>query len=354
MILPATTLASLLLLLLTLLCWGSWATSQRLVFKWRFELFYYDFALGMAACVIIAAFTLGSFNSQELTTVDNFTLAPYRKIAYGLAAGVAVNLANMLLVAAISVSGMTVAFPLSFGSALIVMSVLNFVSDPRSSNALLLFGGLVIVLVALVVNAYAYLSHLDGLASLSKAGPLLDPRTKLPVRSRIGPKGILLSVLSGVAYGFFFPLLDSSRLGDNGVGPYGLAVLVGVGVLFSTLLYVPFFINFPVQGDPVQVRDYFKGAKKQHFWGIFGGFVWSVGLLAALVEGAAPPSARMAPALAFGLVQGAPILAALWGLLPWQEFRGAAQGVRMLLVGMIVLYLAGLGMVSIAPIYAAK
>ena len=354
MILPATTLASLLLLILTLFCWGSWANSQRLVFKWRFELFYYDFTLGLAACLLIAAFTLGSMNSQELTVSDNMMIAGYRKMAYGVAAGVLVNLAYMLLVAATSLSGMAVAFPLSFGIGLVVISVTNFISNPQSANMLLLFGGLVLVLIAVLVDIIAYRSHLDALAAASKSGPMLDPRTKLPVRTPIAARGIVLSILSGIAMGFFFPLVDSSRGGDNGVGPYGLAALIGGGMFFSTLIYVPFFINFPVQGDPVQVRDYFKGAKKQHFWGIFGGFVWAVGLLTALVEAAAPPAVRTGQALAFGLVQGAPILAALWGILVWRELKGSAQGVKMLLLGTFVLYLAGLTMISLASVYASK
>jgi glucose uptake protein len=354
MILPSTTLASLLLLILTLFCWGSWANSQRLVFKWRFELFYYDFALGMAACLLIAALTLGSMNTQELTVSDNMMIAGYRKMAYGIGAGIIVNLGYMLLVAATSLSGMAVSFPLAFGIGLIVTSVTNFIGSPQSSNALLLFGGLVLVLISVLVDTIAYRSHVDALAASAVGGPVLDPRTKLPVRAPTTARGILISILSGIALGFFLPVVDMSRTGDSGVGPYGLAALIGAGMFGSTLVYVPFFINFPVQGDPVQVRDYFKGAKKQHFWGIFGGFVWAVGLVAALVEGAVPPALQPSPALAAGLIQGAPIVAALWGLLVWREFKGSTQGVKMLMLGMIVLYLAGLALVSLAPVYSAK
>jgi len=354
MILPSTTLASLLLLILTLVCWGSWANSQRLVFKWRFELFYYDFALGMAACILIAAFTLGSMNPQDLTVSDNFMIAGYRKMAYGVGAGLIVNLAYMLLVAAISLSGMAVAFPLAFGTGLIVTSVTNFISSPQSSNAFLLFSGAALILAAMVVDSIAYRSHVDALAAAAKGGPMLDPRTRLPVRTPVAAQGILMSIFAGIPLGFFLPVVDSSRLGDNGVGPYGLAALIGGGMFFSTLIYVPFFINFPVQGEPVQVRDYFKGAKKQHFWGIFGGFVWAVGLIAALVEGAVPPAVQTAPALAAGLIQGAPIVAALWGLLAWREFKGSTQGVKLLMLCMTVVFLAGLTLLSLASVYAAK
>jgi len=354
MILPSTTLAGLLLLILTLFCWGSWANSQRLVFKWRFELFYYDFAIGLAACVLLAALTLGSLNAQELTVSDNMMIAGYRKMAYGVGAGVIVNLAYMLLVAAISLSGMAVAFPISFGVALVVTSLTNFIGSPQPSNALLLFGGLTLVVIAVVLDCIAYRSQVDALAAAAKTGPVLDPRTRLPVRTPVAARGILLSVLAGIPLGFFLPVVDGSRTGENGVGPYGLAALIGAGMFFSTLIYVPFFINFPVQGDPVQVRDYFKGAKKQHFWGIFAGFVWAVGLISALVEGTVPPALQASPALVAGLLQGGPIVATLWGLIAWREFNGATQGVRLLMLAMIVTYLAGLALVSLASVYSSR
>jgi len=354
MILPATSLASLLLLILTLFCWGSWANTQKLVFKWRFELFYYDFALGVALCAAIAVFALGSANPQELTVSDNMLIAGYRKIAFALATGLVANLANIMLVAAISLCGMTVVFPLAFGIGLLVMSLTNFIGNPASNNAALLFGGLVLLVASAVVDIFAYHSYLDAVAAKSKSGPMLDPSTKLPARPPKVALGITLSVLSGVAWGFVFPLIDASRFGENGVGPYGVAGLIATGMVFSTLLYVPFFVNFPVQGEPVQIRNYFRGTKKQHFWGIFGGVIWTVGMIAALVEAAAPSPVRTSPALASGLIYGAPVLGALWGLLAWREFKGSPQSVKLLQFIMIVLFVAGLALISLAPTYASK
>lgn len=354
MILPATTLASLLLLFLTLFCWGCWANTQKLVFKWRFELFYYDFAVGVALAILIAVYFLGSANPQELTVSDNMMIAGYRKMAYAVATGLVINLANIMLVAAISLSGMAVAFPLVFGVGLIVMSVANFLGDPASNNTALLFGGVVLMLTAVLADIFGYRSYLDFVASQSKSGPALNPGTRLPVRPPSAALGIILSVVGGIAWGFVFPLIDMSRFGDNGVGPYGQAGLIGTGIFFSTLLYVPFFVNFPVQGEAVQVRSYFKGAKRQHFWGIFGGIIWGVGLVAVLVEAAAPTPVKTGPALASALVYGAPILATLWGLLAWREFKGAPQSVRMLMLGTVVLFLAGMLLISLAPVYALK
>lgn len=353
MILPSTTLASVFLLLLALLCWGSWANFQRLAVKRRFELFYYDFAVGIAVGVAIAALILGSANSQELSMSDNMMLAAYRKIGYALLAGAVVNLANMLLAGAVSVSGMAVAFPLSFGIGLLVTSVVNFIENPREANALLLFAGLFLVLAALIVDTFAYRSHLDDLVTRIKGVPQLDPRTRLPVKTPLATRGIVISAVSGIVYGFFFPVVDASRSGDNGVGPYGAAALIGAGALVSTLFYGPFFINFPVHGAPIHVLDYFKGTRKQHFWGIFGGLLWATGLVAALVENAAPGAPTLS-AFATVFLFGAPIAGVLWGSLAWSEFKGATMGVKMMLLGTLVVYAAGLAMVSLAPNYAAK
>ncbi len=353
MILPASTLASLLLLILTLFCWGSWMNTQRLVYKWRFELFYYDFALGVGICALFAVYFLGYANPQELTVSDNLMIAGYRKMAYAAAAGLVINLATILLVAAISVSGITVAFPLSFGVGLIVMSLTNFIGGPPANSALL-FGGMVLILGAVLADIFAYRSHLTALASKSKSAAIVDPGTRLPVRNPSANVGIILSVVSGIAWGFFFPLVDTARSGDAGVGPYGVAGLIAGAMFASTLLYVPFFLNFPVQGQAVQMRSYFQGTKKQHFWGIFGGILWTAGLIAVLLESGAPAPARTAPALGSILMFGAPVLAILWGLFAWREFKGSPQSVKLLHFGMVFLFAAGLTLISLAPVYIAK
>lgn len=353
MILPASTLAGLLLLILTLFCWGTWINTQRLVYKWRFELFYYDFALGVGLCALIAVYFLGYANPQELTVSDNLMIAGYRKMANAAAAGLVINLATIMLVAAISVSGITVVFPIAFGVGLIVMSLTNFIGGPPT-NAALLFGGLVLILLAVLADIFAYRSHQTALASKSKSPAMLDPGTRLPVRNPKSGVGIILSLIGGIAWGFFFPLVDSSRSGDSGVGPYGVAGLIAGAMLASTLLYVPFFLNFPVQGQPVQIRSYFQGTKKQHFWGIFGGILWTVGLLAVLLEGAVPAPARTAPALASLLTFGAPVLGMFWGMFAWREFKGSPQSVKLLHFGMIFLFVSGLTLISLAPVYVAK
>jgi len=352
MLLPSTYSAALLLLVLSMFAWGSWANTQKVAGKWRFELFYYDYSFGVMLCAIVAAFTFGSLIPRELTFQDNLLIAAKRQMAYAFAGGAVFNLANMLLVAAIAVSGMAVAFPIAIGLALVIGVVLNFSLNPQGNPALL-FIGVFLVLAAIVVDAFAYSSYLDAQALLSKAKAPVDARGKPRVRSRGGAaRGLILCIVSGILMGLFYPLVEVGRQGDTGVAPYGLALLFGLGVLLSTLLYVPFFANFPVQGEPIQILEYFKGTRKQHLLGILGGTIWMVGAIANFAAASTPAMVQIGPAISYALGQGATLISALWGLLVWHEFKGADERVKLLLGVMIGLFVLGLGLISIAPLYA--
>ncbi|MGD1094519.1 MAG: hypothetical protein ABSB35_21320 [Bryobacteraceae bacterium] len=354
MLLPTTYLAALLVLVLSMFCWGSWANTQKLTGKWRFELFYYDYSFGVMLCAIVAAFTFGSILPKELTFQDNLLIAAKRQMAYGLAGGAVFNLANILLVAAISVSGMAVAFPIAIGLALVIGVVLNFSLNPQG-NPFLLFGGAFLVVVAIVVNAFAYSSYVEAQQKAAKAAFQPDPRSRSRPSRQQGSaalRGILLSVVSGILMGLFYPLVEIGRQGETGVAPYGMALLFGFGVLLSTLLYVPFFATFPVQGEPVELKQYFTGTRKQHLLGLAGGAIWMVGAISNFAAAGTPVAVQVGPAISYALGQGATLVSTLWGLLIWHEFKGANARVRMLLGIMIALFVVGLGMVSIAPLYA--
>jgi glucose uptake protein len=354
MILPTTYLAALLLLIGSMFCLGTWTNTQKLAFKWRFELFYYDFALGALVCAAIATFTLGSMNSQDLTFSDNLLIAGYRKMAYAVGAGLIFNLGNFLFVAAIAVAGMAVAFPMTFGVAIVTAAVCGFIQNPQGNNAALLFGGVLLVLIGVGLDTLAHSGRVEAIVMASKGALQVDPRTKMALKPPAVARGVLLGVLGGILIGVAYPIVDSARTGDNGVGPYGLALMFAGAMFVSTLLYAPFFINFPVQGDPVQVRDYFKGTKKQHFWGIFGGFIWAAGLVGSMVAASAPPALQVGPALSYSLGQGGALIGSLWGLLAWREFKDAPASARTLLWGTIVLFIAGIALLGLAPVYATK
>jgi glucose uptake protein len=347
MTLPTTNLATLLLLTLTLLCWGSWANMQKYLGKrkWRFELFYFDFALGVVATMAIAAFTLGSMNQQELTFQDNLLITGYRKMAYALGAGALFNVGNMLLVAAIALAGMASTYLIAFGTAAVLGVVFAYSANPHT-NPILAFGGAFLFVFAVAVAAFAYTAASDALTEAENKPLRPDPRGRSAPPRRVAPsRAIILSVFAGVFIGISRPMIDWAREGENGIAPYGIAILFAAGLFVSALVALPFFVNFPVQGAPVQADTYFRGTKLQHIFGIFAGIVWAVGALAAWVSLAAPVSVQTSPALTYAFLEGAAALAAIWGLIVWKDLDGASRS-RTYCVGSVVLLLAGIGMVS--------
>jgi glucose uptake protein len=355
MTLPTTYVAGALLLILSMLCWGSWANTLKLAGRWRFELYCYDLSVGVVVCAAILAFTFGSLNPSELTFQENFLIVSYRKMAYCAGAGMVFNLANMLLLGAMSIAGMAVSFPISLGVAVIVAAIWNFALNPQG-NVILVLGGAVLVAAAIVVNIFAYITHVDLQAEELKTAALqIDPRAKKS-KPKIKPPGparaVTLSVISGILMGIFSPLMEMGREGDNGVSPYGMALLFAAGVLMSTFLYTPFFLNFPVAGAPLQFTDYFKGAARQHLLGLLGGGLLALGAVAGFVGATTSASVKIGTALGYTAMHAGAVVAALWGLFAWREFQNAKERIGLLLAVMLVLYLAGLGMLSIASLYS--
>ncbi len=346
MVLPDSYTSALLLTLLSMLCWGSWANTYKLAGKWRFELYYYDYALGVLAAAVAAAFTFGSLGFDGFLFLDDLMRAGLRNMAFGLAGGVVFNLANMLLVAAISVAGLAVAFPVGIGLALIIGVVWNYAINPQG-NPTLLFAGVAIVVAAIVVDAAAYRTHALALAKQRiKAGL---SRSTIPKASW---KGILLSLAAGLLMGSFYPLVELGKRGESGMGPYAIAFIFALGVFFSTFVFNLFFMNLPVEGEPVEILDYFRGTRRQHLLGLAGGMIWATGTISNFVAASAPREVQVGPAISYALGQGATLVSALWGLLAWKEFRGASGLVKMLLAVMLALFAIGLGLVSVAPLYA--
>jgi glucose uptake protein len=335
-----------MLLIFSMLCLGSWANAQKLSGKWRFELFYYDYSFGAIVCAVLAAFTLGSLDSQELTFQDNLLIASRHSIAYAMGAGAVFNLGNMLLLGAMQVSGMVVAFLIAFGLALAGSAFEGYLQTPQI-NLTLLFSGVVLALAVIVVAGMAHSLLLEARFNATKP-PRPDPRFPRGPRPPSAALGIALSVLSGIIISLSFPLIDVARTGEAGVGPYGAALLFGGGMFLSTLLYSPFFMNFPVSGAPVEIRSYFMGGKKPHLLGVLGGVVWMAGPIAAFAAGSGPAGTQPDRSLSSALPQAAALAAALWGLLAWREFQGAAGRVKALLTAALILFAAGGTLVAMA------
>jgi glucose uptake protein len=365
-----------------MICWGSWANTQKLSGKWRFELFYFDYSFGVLLCAIIAALTFGSLNSQELSFYDFFALTAKRKMAWAFASGMVFNLANVLLVAAISIAGLSVAFPIGIGLALVIGVVWNYFLNPQG-NPGLLFGGAALVVAAIIVDAIAYRVHSRQQKKIRQAAaapvepvPVPTPppppkashehssshrrhhssRSSQPLRPQGPPspaKGIILSIICGILMGSFYPLMAMARDGEDGVRPYGDALIFSAAVFLTTFVFNFFFMLMPIHGEPVSLVDYFRGTKRQHLLGVAGGLIWCTGAVANFVASSAPASVQVGPAISYAMGQGATMVSALWGLLVWREFAGATVRVKTLLALMLGLFIIGLGLVSIAPLYVS-
>jgi glucose uptake protein len=336
MILPETYLATLLLSIFSMLCWGTWANTYKLTRKWRFELFYFDYAVGVAVVGIVAALTFGSYG-EGMTFLDNLDISGKRHMAMALVAGAVFNLANILLVAAISLAGMAVAFPVGIGLALVIGVVVNFILRP-AGNPLFVFGGAFLVVLAIIVDAMAYANH---------------ARNK-GIQQKVGIKGLALSIGSGILMGTFYPIVQMSMSSELGLGPYTAGLIFSIGVLLSTFVFNLYFMNLPVHGVPVPFSAYFQGSIRNHMLGLLGGMIWCAGAIANFVAGSSSGPAQIGPAVSYGLGQGATMISALWGVFVWKEFAGATPKVRNMLILMFVLFAAGLALVSLAPLYVEK
>lgn len=355
---PTTYETTLALTILTMLCWGSWANTTKMAKGYRFELFYFDYSIAVFLAATIAAFTLGMMDSgtadtqvMSLTFTDNLTTTFKLNLAYAFVGGAVFNLANMLLVAAIGVAGMAVAFPIGIGLALIGGAVMSYFVHPAGS-APLLFCGVALVFVAMVVSAIAHAAHHRVDPAQAKSSPSRPLQKGETAPRRVSPLlGIGLSLASGVLMAAWYPLVELGKRGDLPLGPYTAAFCFAVGVLLTTPVYSLFFMRVPVEGREVKFREYFEARPVHHLIGLLGGLIWTVGTIANFAASSAPPSVNVGPAIAYALGQGAALISTLWGLLVWREFKGAKAGVVALLVLMIACYVGGLGLVAIAPLH---
>lgn len=322
---------AILLCVVTMLCWGSWANTTKLTTKtWRFELFYWDYGFGILLTTLLLAFTLGSTGHEGRAFIDDIKQADTSSILSSFAGGVIFNLANILLVAAIAIAGMSVAFPVGIGIALVLGVVVNYISNPQG-NPVLIFGGVALIALAIILNARAY----QKLQTNAEGG--------------VSKKGLILSVVSGCLMGLFYKYVAGSMVGNFNVPeagkltPYTALVIFAIGIVISSFLFNTIQMKRPFIGAPVSFSDYLKGITKDHLIGILGGVIWCVGMSLSIIA-----SGKAGPAISYGLGQGATVVAALWGIYVWKEFDKAPVGTRSLLNIMLLLYIVGLGMIIIS------
>jgi glucose uptake protein len=320
MIIPATNFWTLVVLVVAMVCWAGWANAQKAAGKHRYELFYFDFSFGALIGAVIIAYTFGTLG-DDLTFEDNIAIAGRRPIAIALLAGAVFNLANILMLAGVTVAGLSIAYPICFG---IAMAISPFLNGGSPEQAPLIAG---LALAAVVAGSLAH--HWQ--ASAVKTGK----------KTPSGVKGICLAGMGGVIMGFYPVLVGWSRATDVGLGPYTAVVFMTIGIVVSSLLYNLFLMNLPVQGEPLALKKYFAVTKGQHAWGLVGGMIWAAGAVAGLVAEAAPQTA-VSPAMTFTLQHGSIPLAAIFGFVFWREFRDAPPKASALFLVMFVLFGAAL------------
>ena len=321
---------AVLFCIITMLCWGSWANTQKLAASnWRFELFYWDYVIGILVLSLLFAFTLGSTGTEGRAFLADFQQADWGNIHSALLGGVLFNAANILLVAAIGIAGMSVAFPVGIGLALVIGVIVNYLDAPLG-NVGMLFGGVALVAVAILLNASAYRK-----LSSSTGG--------------VSTKGLVLSVIAGALMGLFYKYVANSMFPDfsnpiaGKMSPYTAVVVFAVGILLSNVVFNTFLMLRPFVGTPVSYADYFRGTLKNHLTGVLGGIIWCIGMSFSIIA-----SDLAGPAISYGLGQGATIVAALWGIYIWKEFKDAPKGTSNLLNLMLICYALGLGLIIAA------
>jgi glucose uptake protein len=340
MILPQTYAVTIFLMVFSMLCLGSWAVTYK-ASGWRFELYYFDFSFGLLVAAAILAFTVGSMGFDGFTFLDDMLHAGKRQWFYAFTAGMVFNLANMLLMAAIAVAGMTVAFPISAGLALIAGVVIGRFQK-AAGNPLMAFAGCVLIFAAILAAGAAY-RFINEIRHEAKARAGKAKSTKRPV----AVKGVLIAVLSGALMAGCYPLLAKAKEGEAGLGPYSVAMIFAGGVFLSTFVFNLFFMNLPIEGEPVDFMEYFQSSPRAHGLALLGGVIWCLGTVAMFVAASAE-NVRIVPSLTYGLSQAPALIAVLWGTLVWREFKDGDARTKSIVGLMFILFTVGVTLVSLA------
>lgn len=317
---------AILFCFVTMLCWGSWGNTQKLAAKtWRYEFFYWDYVLGLLFFSILSAFTLGSIGEQGRGFIADLMQADTDNLFSAFLGGVIFNASNILLSAAIALCGMSVAFPVGVGLALVLGVLINYFGAAKG-EPLYIFIGVLLITIAIILNGLAYKKAQTGQKNLTS-------------------KGIIISIAAGVIMSFFYRFVAASMdLGNfaspeaGKLTPYTAVFVFAVGVFISNFLFNTIAMKHPVEGKAVSIKDYFKGGLSTHMVGILGGIIWCVGQSFSLIA-----SEKAGAAISYGLGQGATLVSAMWGILVWREFKGAPRISSQLNIAMFVLFIIGLG-----------
>ena len=318
---PETFSAALLMMLGSMICWGSWANSYKLTRNYRFELFYWDYAAGIVLVLLVYAFTLGQMEDDASSFLNNVRLADRSNIAFALAGGFIFNVANLLLVAGIDMAGLAIAFPVAIGIALVVGVVFSYMVEQRGDPVMLAIG-VSLAILAVILDGKVY--------------------GRLPTSAlQASRKSIGVCVVSGLLMGTFAPLVSRALTSGHALTPYSIAVFFTLGALLCCFVVNVYLMRHPLVGQPVDFSGYLQARPADHVLGLLGGAVWGTGTVFNFVA-----AGLVGVAISYAIGQAAPMVAALWGVLVWKEFRHADRLATMYLVGMFACYLLALLVIS--------
>ena len=318
-------LLAIIFCFITMLCWGSWGNTQKLASKTCiYEYFYWDFVFGFVLCALFFAFTLGSHGENGRSFLTDLRQADFSSIGSALLGGIIFNASNILLSAAIAVCGMSVAFPVGVGLALVLGVIINYIGEAKG-NPIFIFIGVFLITIAIILNGIAY----------KKAS--VDNK-------KVSVKGLTLAISAGFIMAFFYRFvaasIDLTSFEHPAAGkmtPYTAVFIFSLGILASNFLFNTIAMKHPVEGKAIPISGYFKGRAITHLVGLLGGIIWCVGQSFSMIA-----SEKAGAAISYGLGQGATLVSALWGILIWKEFKGATPICRILNMCMFILFLIGL------------
>jgi glucose uptake protein len=323
MFVPTTFAAALIMTALSTFCWGSFANVFKPMKNYRFELYYWDYALGIFLTALVLALTMGTMVGGDKTFLMNLQSADSVNLLYAGIGGFIFNIANVLLIAGIGIAGLAVAFPISIGIALVEGVVLSYIIQPKG-NPLFLGAGVLMAVVAVVLIGKAYRELQGQNQTLSR-------------------KGVIICVVSGVLMGLFAPFVTRAMTAGHTLTPYTVAVFFTLGAFICCFFFNIYLMKKPLVGEPIGFAGYRSAPASYHAFGLIGGMIWSIGTVFNFVA-----ASLVGVAISYAIGQASPMVAAAWGVFVWHEFRGSNSRAKMYLAGMFASYFLALALIALA------
>ena len=321
MFVPTTFSVALLMTIFSTVCWGSFANTFKGTKNYRFELYYWDYGLGIFLIAVVLALTMGSFAGGPTAFLANVHSADGINLLYAALGGFVFNIANVLLIAGIEIVGLSIAFPISIGIALVEGVVLSYALQPRG-NAALLGAGVFMALVAVVLVGKAY----GALRSASDT---------------VSRRGVVVCVISGLLMGVFAPFITRAMTRGHTLTPYTSAVFLTLGAFLCCFVFNTILMRKPIVGSPEAAGDYFRAPAGYHALGLLGGAIWGTGTVFNFVA-----ASLVGVAISYAIGQASPMVACLWGVFAWKEFRGANKRAKGYLAAMFAAYVLALALIA--------